>query len=174
MYKKLISSILVVALINLGGCYTYSALTNEEIQNSHPTAKDNFKIILKDGKEIKYEYSNDPNTFFVRVEEPSDFIYGKGQILRGQPPSVKFWGGITRDVIDSTDSFYTNKDLYQRFWLKDNSIITFKEYEYVDITPEDGTGYWISEIKYNHQFISKVEFNEIKEIQGNKKPKPPE
>jgi hypothetical protein len=166
MNKRYISSILVVALLNLCGCYTYSAMTEEEIVNNHPTKKDDLKLILKDGSEIICEYQNSPNTFFVRVEEPSDLVYGRGSILyKEQSPTILFWGEILRDKIDSTSSGYVNGEVYQHFWLKDGNCVILKEGDYVDITLEDGIGYWVSGIKNNQTFIGKVNFDNVEEIQ---------
>jgi hypothetical protein len=165
MYKKLISSILVVALLNLVGCYSYSTLTEEEMQDNHFTRKDGSKLLLKDRSEIECPLGNNPKTFIVRVNEPSDFIYGRGKIFKVYPPSIDFWGDIARDMIDSSSSSYINNEAYERFWLKDSSRVTFREGEYVSITPEDGIGYWVAGIKDNNQFIGKVKFEEIDEIQ---------
>ena len=167
--RKLVSSILIVALLNLLGCYSYSALTEKEVAERKFTIKDDIKLILKDGSEVKCVYDKNPKTFYVRVDEPSDMIFGRGNIIyNNQAPSILFWGDIPREMIDSSNASYINQELHKRFWLKDNSNVTLREGGYFDITPEDGIGFWISGTKDESPFYGKVETEDIGEIQIDK------
>ena len=53
MYKKLISSVLVVALLNLVGCYSMSELTKEEVITDKEY--DDLTVITKDSLKYKFE-----------------------------------------------------------------------------------------------------------------------
>jgi len=74
MYKKLISSILVIALLNLLGCYS-SELVNvtEYNQIEEKDKPDEMRIIIKDGQEYHFAESN----FYIE----NDTLYGKGHSI---------------------------------------------------------------------------------------------
>jgi len=168
MNKKIISSILVIALLNLCGCYSSSALTKEETQNYHPDPNDSFIIVLKDGTEIVYDREDNPDAVFVRVDEPSDFIFGTGLIFdKYTQTNSRFGGKIDRNKIDSTKLVRTGNDVYHLFWLNDNTRITFGEGEYLDIKPEESIGYFISGKILLDKFLGKVEFGDIYEIRND-------
>lgn len=167
--KKILCSVLVISLLNLSGCYTYSALNEDEIDNNHPTKDDAFVIVLKDGREIEYDPEDYQKAFFVRVDEPSEFICGIGQIYSKETKKqTKFWGKVNREMIDSTKSIETEYGTYEIFWLIDSTRVTFKIGEYFNILPEDRTGYWILGKRTNSTFYGKIEFSEIAEIQEKK------
>jgi len=168
MNKKIISSILVIALLNLCGCYSSSALTKEETQNYYPDPNDSFIIVLKDGSEIVYDREDNPDAVFVRVDEPSDFIFGTGFIFDKKTKTNSiFWGKVDRDMVDSSKVVKTGSDLYHLFWLNDSTRITLEEGEYFNITPKDSTGYWISGKILLDKFTGKVEFEDISEIRND-------
>ena len=75
MSKKLISSILVVALLNLVGCYSFQPVTVPEYE----------KVVEKDGK---------PNEIFVKTKDSQEYhfmkddyhlekdtLFGKGKLM---------------------------------------------------------------------------------------------
>ena len=168
--RKIICGVLVISLLNVSGCYTYSVLNEEEIENNHPTKDDAFVIVLKDGSEVEYNLEDNPQAFFVRVDEPSDFIFGSGQVYSKETKKqTKFWGKISRDMIDSTKIIQIEDGIYNIFWLKDNTRVAFKAGEYFNILPEDSTGYWIAGKRVNSTFSSKfsgkIDFADISEIQ---------
>ena len=164
--KKIICSVLVISLLNVSCCYTYSALNEQDIENNHPTKDDAFVIVLKDGSEIEYDLEENPQAFFVRVDEPSDFIFGSGQIYSKETKKqTKFWGELSRDMIDSTKIIETENGIYDIFWLKDSTRVAFKSDEYFNILPEDSTGYWILGNRMYSVFSGKIDFADILEIQ---------
>ena len=70
MYKNLISSILVVALLNLMGCYSSELVKKTEYEQIYKSEKaDNIRVITQDSKEYKYTESN------FHIE--NDTLYGK-------------------------------------------------------------------------------------------------
>jgi hypothetical protein len=105
MYKKLISSLLIVALLNLVGCYTPQMITKEEFQQAseYPDLEVQFQ------NEIVYQF--DEGDYIVQ----SDSIYGTGhKIFKGgrKPVYNDFEGSISIDEaeelrIDKFDVFTT-------------------------------------------------------------------
>ena len=169
MYKKIVVGILVTALLNLYGCYTYSTLTKEEIENKPLTAEDAFVFVLKDGSEIDCDLENNPQANFVRVDEPSDFIFGNGLIYSNETrEQTKLLGKISSISIDSTKTIKSGNDVYTFFWLKDSTRVTYKDGDYINILPQDGTGYWVFGKRGNNIFRGKIEFVDISEIQEKK------
>ena len=73
MYKKLISSILVVALLNLVGCYSFAPVTVPEYEQVEEKEgkPDEIRVITKDTQE--YHFSD----FYIE----NDTLYGKGKLL---------------------------------------------------------------------------------------------
>ena len=73
MYKKLISSILVVALLNLLGCHSFKSVTVPEYKQVEEEDKpDDIRVITKDSQEYHFSESN----FYVE----DDTLYGKVDI----------------------------------------------------------------------------------------------
>ena len=71
MYKRYISSILIVALLNLAGCYSYQEITKEEFLN----AKENEDLRVTTKNQNTYEF--DSEDYIVR----NDSIYGNGKVV---------------------------------------------------------------------------------------------
>jgi hypothetical protein len=73
-----------------------------------------------------------------------------------------FNGVIREEVIDSSKIVIIKSLEHYSVWTKNNDWFLFKDGNYVIITPEQGTGYfmWTPNEK-----VRKVSFNEIKEIQ---------
>ena len=100
MYKKLITSILVVALLNLLGCYS-SELVNvtEYKQIEEGKISDDIRVITKDSLEYHFTESD------VYVE--NDTLYGKGkEILYNK--EKPFDGKIALSDIESIQFEYLN------------------------------------------------------------------
>ena len=70
MYKKLIASVLVVALLNLVGCYSFAPVTVPEYQQVEEKEgkPDEIRVITKDSQE--YHFTD----FYIK----NDTLYGKG------------------------------------------------------------------------------------------------
>ena len=77
MHKKLISSILVVALLNLVGCYSFESITVPEYKQveEEEGKPDEIYVLIKDRE--KYHFLKD-NFYIV-----NDILYGKGKLLLG-------------------------------------------------------------------------------------------
>lgn len=70
MYKRLISSILVFALLNLVGCYTYQRITKKDFLEA--SEYPDLKVQFQD----KIDYYFDEGNYIVQ----SDSVYGTGKI----------------------------------------------------------------------------------------------
>lgn len=74
MYKKLISSILIVALLNLLGCYSFEPITVAKYKQVEKEDKpDEIYVITKNY--VKYHFSD--SDFYVE----NDTLYGRGQLI---------------------------------------------------------------------------------------------
>ena len=93
MYKKLISSILVVALLNLLGCYSSGLVNATEYKQIEEDGKPNEIFVkTKDNQEYHFSESN--------FKVLNDTLYGKGILLINEegPP---FEGKIALSEIES-------------------------------------------------------------------------
>ena len=175
MCKKFISSILVLSLLNLIGCYSYSSLSQEELIVKLSFPDEPYRIVLNDGREIIYkpnekvslnEWKRIYKTILLRVDKPSDLIVGAGVIFdKKSKEQTIYWGVIKSEMIDSTKSTITNDGTYDLYWLNDGTRLTFKSSDYFNITTEDGTGYWVKGKNNYKDFRGKIELVDVKEIQ---------
>jgi hypothetical protein len=77
MYKKFICNILVVALLNLVGCYSFESITVPEYKQieKEEGKPAEIYVLTKDGE--KYHFLKD--NFYIE----NDILYGKGKLLLG-------------------------------------------------------------------------------------------
>jgi len=100
MNKKLISSILVVALLNLLGCYSSELVNATEYKQIEEEGKPNeIYVITKDSQEYHFSESN----FYVE----NDTLYGKGKLLLSDGEEL-FDGKIAFSEIESIKFEYLN------------------------------------------------------------------
>jgi hypothetical protein len=76
MYKKLISSILIVAILNLVGCYSSEFITGPDFDKIEKDAPRSIRVVTKDAEE--YHFSQ-PNFYFVE-----DTLYGKEKLAQSE------------------------------------------------------------------------------------------
>ena len=96
MYKKFISSILVVALMSLLGCYSFQSVTVVEYkQIEENEGKPNeIKVKMDDSREYYFIDSN----FYIE----NDTLYGKGEIILNSNEQ-KFDGEVAVSNIESIE-----------------------------------------------------------------------
>jgi hypothetical protein len=153
MYKKLISSMLIVALLHLMGCTTFQNLSKEEQKTDFPLEQYSIKIILNNGESI---HSN--AYLHTIIREPSDFVVGSGMIYQNTTEKTsEFKGKIFRHQIDSSK----HGEQYFIYWLNDNSRVFFLPDSSLDIKPEFEDGLWINK----NGSYQKINFDEILEIE---------
>ena len=77
MYKKLICSTLVVALLNLVGCYSFEPITVPEYKQveEEEGKPDEIYVLTKDGEKYHFLKAD----FYI----VNDILYGKGKLLLG-------------------------------------------------------------------------------------------
>ena len=93
MYKKLISSILVVALLNLLGCYSSGLVNATEYKQIEEDGKPNEIFVkTKDNQEYHFSESN--------FKVLNDTLYGKGILLINEE-GLPFEGKIALSEIES-------------------------------------------------------------------------
>ncbi len=93
MYRKLISSILVVALLNLLGCYSSGLVNATEYKQIEEDGKPNEIFVkTKDNQEYHFSESN--------FKVLNDTLYGKGILLINEE-GLPFEGKIALSEIES-------------------------------------------------------------------------
>jgi len=152
MYKKLITSLLVVAFLNLVGCYSFQDLSREEQEPDFPLEQYPIILFLNDADAI-----NSDAYHHTIVRQPSNYIVGSGLKYQGTSKiGSKFKGKILRHQIDSSKAGVR----YFIYWLNDDSRVLFEKGNYIDITPESEEGFWIA-VNEGYEKINSDEINNI-------------
>lgn len=105
MKKKILISLLVVSFFNYIGCYSYYALTEEEINAGRPYPDESIKLILNDESEIECDpllKDSGDSLLYLKVVNPDRIISGTGEIINGKTKKRSgFNGTISGNMIDS-------------------------------------------------------------------------
>ncbi len=105
MKKKILISLLVVSFFNYIGCYSYYALTEEEINAGRPYPDESIKLILNDESEIECDpllKNSGDSLLYLKVVNPDRIISGTGEIINGKTKKRSgFNGTISGNMIDS-------------------------------------------------------------------------
>jgi hypothetical protein len=165
--KKYISAILIdTLLLQFVGCYSYSALTKEEINEGRPYSDESIILVLSDGSEVSCSAAlgADSNEFYyLKIDRPSRILIGSGdKINKDTGVKSSFKGMISGEMIDSSRIIIVDNEEYAVYWTKDYNRLSFMKGEFIDILPEQGTGYYICKAYKLERIIT---FDEIKEIQ---------
>jgi hypothetical protein len=177
MKNKILISLLVVSFFNYIGCYSYSALTEEEINAGRPYPDEkSIILVLNDGSEVSCgsEFSTNSNEllrtnlneyYYLRLDTPSRILIGSGdEINKNTKVKSAFEGIVLGEMIDSSRIFIVDSEEFCVYWTKDNRRLALKKGDYIDILPEQGTGYYI----YKPYVLErKIAFEDIKEIKGS-------
>ena len=117
MSKKLISSILVIALLNLVGCYSFESVTVPEYKQfvEEEGKPDEIYVKTKDIQEYYFSESN------FNVE--NDTLYGTGKLLRSTE-AITFEERISISEIDSIQLYY--------FGQKYPALVTVSQYQKIE------------------------------------------
>jgi hypothetical protein len=172
MKNKILISLLIVSFFNYLGCesiyVTHNTISQEEIDAGRPLPDESIRIILNSGRKIECAPPSDSNPdtlYYLRVDTPGTYIMGRGQIINlSNGETSKFNGSIQGDEIDSSSLVLNSPQGNYAVWPKanKNECILFKDGYFVEIKPEQGTGYFIW--RPNTE-LRQISFNEIKEIQ---------
>ena len=117
MNKKLISSLLVIALLNLVGCYSFESVTVPEYKQfvEEEGKPDEIYVKTKDSHEYHFLESN------FNVE--NDTLYGTGKLLRSTE-AITFEERISISEIDSIQLYY--------FGQKYPTLVTVSQYQKIE------------------------------------------
>lgn len=168
MKRKILIGLLLVSFLNYVGCYSYTAITEEEINAGRPYPDEKIKLILYDESEFEWGPPFNPNIgagdiYCLKVDEPGRFLIGSGDMINKSTLEKSSFKGIVQgDMIDSSRIFIVDSEEYSVYWTKDGNRLSFKKDAFIDILPEQGTGYYLLEPS---GLEKKISFNEIKEIQ---------
>ena len=123
IYKKIISSILVVALLNLLGCYSSNLVTVPEYKQVEEEEGKPDEIYVK--TEDYREYHFPDSDFYIE----NDTLYGKAKLLYGEE-GLPFEGKIALGEIESIqfERYYKPKIL---------SVYEFQKFEAVSDKPDE-------------------------------------
>ena len=152
--------VLLGFLILLSGCYSTYPISKGELSLA---TDERILIVLRHGRSIEVEPDH-----HINVTEPSDFIYGVGLVsgVGGATlTSREFRGRLLQSAFDS--SAIRGGGLI--CWLEDGASIFFKENDYVEVTSEEGTGFWcVGEYQDGNLFKGKVPQEDIRGFFGRK------
>jgi hypothetical protein len=117
LYKKQISILLVVALLNLVGCYSFESVTVPEYKQfvEEEGKPDEIYVKTKDIQEYYFSESN------FNVE--NDTLYGTGKLLRSTE-AITFEERISISEIDSIELYY--------FGQKYPTLVTVSQYQKIE------------------------------------------
>ncbi len=166
MKRKILISLLIVSFFNYIGCYSYYTLSNKEIEEGKPEPDESIKLLLKNGSEFECapisDYK-DNNLFYLKVDTPGTYLMGRGNMINTLTGVTANYNGVVQEDMTDSSEIVTIKSIeYCSIWTKNNEWFLFKDGNYVIITPEQGTGYFLWT---PNEEVRKVSFNEIKEIQ---------
>ncbi len=157
--KRYISAILIPCLLlQIYGCYT--SLENIADVNDYLKSGDNLKFVLKNQD---YIIANSKDCSFIL--EPDYFIYGTGILIDKKTNSNNYFNGeVKYELIDSVKNIVVDSQRYFICWLKDSTRISFKDNDYVNITPETDPNFWMIKEK-NRDSYKIIYLSDIDEIQ---------
>jgi len=172
MKKKIFISLLVVSVFNYIGCGPslfstgYSVLSGDEINEGRPASDESIKMILNDGR----EYLCDPvsidepsQMYYLKVDTAGNYVMGRGGITNLLTGEASYFNGILLgNLIDSSSVEIISSQEYTIYWTKDNNRLSFEKWKCIEISPEQGTGYFLWQ---TNETLLKISFDEIKEIQ---------
>ncbi len=165
MKNKKIISVLVVycLLIRISvmntGCVSLSPAGEDNDLAQIKNYKGKILLKLKDQTYLMTASQN-----FIFVSEPSDLIFGKGNVYDYKTrESSDFIGIIDKKDIDS--NLVTGKDprIYHLFWTKDSKKYSFENSNFTSITPDSGKNFWIVKNYYKGEFRI-IKNEDIREI----------
>jgi len=117
MYKKLISSILVVALLNLVGCYSFESISVPEYKQVEEEEGKPDEIYVKTID--SHEYRLTDSKFHIE----NDTLYGKGILLLSKEELI-FEERLALNEIDSIQLYY--------FGQKYPTLVTVSQYQKIE------------------------------------------
>ena len=127
---------LLTVIFLLGGCTTFSELTEEDRSAHRPAEDEPILVRLKDGSRIEAEPYH-----HISVAESSDIVLGVGFRSKesGERPTP-FKGKMERSSIDSCKEVKFKEEARFTCWLAGGSTVRFTKGNYLVITPDSVAG----------------------------------
>jgi hypothetical protein len=158
--KKYFTIFLIICfLLNICGCYTNTQILSEDYSITLADPEEDLEIKLTDGRTIiSKEYEH------LEVKKPSEFIFGKGDIIDGQILRNDIGIILFRTEIDSIDKrYYPNNGLI--CW-SNGKRYSFSDQNYFYLTEDYATGFWVKGTiaESNSKYYGRLNPSEIKDI----------
>jgi len=171
MNSRFISSILIAAILNLSGCYSFQTVSEEEKVGSRPPEDKQIKVILNNGNEVRVKAYH--HTY---VDSSENYIIGTGKKIIDEKVEMKYEGRLYDNQLDTCEILLIDEKECLSCFMRDNSRIVFEDGKYLRITPKSEKGLWLTgniyipnEISYTTEKISGlVHQNDIDEIKIEK------
>jgi hypothetical protein len=163
---KIIVILVLCCSLLLQGCFSYAYLSKDELTGESFSEK-SIVITLIDGSVIESEYNR-----HIYTTDRSDFIYGIGKWKHQFSTETPFLGKLERSFIDSIkEDEYGPKGSYL-YYLSGGTIISFREEDYVSVTPDQPPGLWCTGVltinKIESRFRGRIPEERIKDIKIKK------
>ena len=159
--KKYFTIFLIICfLLNIFGCYTNNQILRKDYSNIMAEVGKELQIKLTDGRTIiSKEYEH------IEVREPSEFIFGKADIIDGRNLQTDVGTILYESEIDSTDKkYYADKSLI--CW-SDGKRYHFSSENYFYITKDSAAGFWVKGMitESESSFYGRLNPSEISNIE---------
>ena len=168
MNKKIISfvllnSLLVQIMLMSLGCHAFYLPNNDKDLEENINSKERLQLKLKDQTQLDLESGS-----YFFIDKPSEFIYGIGYKYGfSNRMGPKFVGSLSKNEIDSTQTFIYGSTIVIKYWLKNNESIMFEKEKIIQISPASGSGFWIV-LDRDESALRKIDNTDIEEIQIHK------
>jgi hypothetical protein len=163
--KKTIMLVLCCSIL-LHGCFSYSYLP-KEVFKQESLSEENILITLIDGSVIESQYHH-----HIYTTERSDFIYCSGKWKHRSGAETPFVGKLERSFIDSLKKDEFGLKGSYLCYLSGGTIISFREEDYISVTPDQSPGLWCTGVLTVNSkesiFKGKIPDERIKDIKIKK------
>ncbi len=151
-----------IPLSNMG-CYSYYTLNDSEYNPQNIKSQDNLKFILKNKSEIE---TSSKDCYFIKRD--TTLFYGIGLLFMGKDDMnpTYFNGFINKADIDSMTFMSIDPNLWELYWLKNNTIIRCDNDKIIDLSKSKGVQRWL--VKENKDKLNVFFSHDIGAIQIQK------
>jgi hypothetical protein len=168
MNKKIVSyvllnSLLVQIMLTSLGCHAFYPPNDNKDLEENINSKERLLIKLKDQTQLDLESGS-----YLFVNKPSEFICGIGYKYGfSNRTGPKFISSLSKNEIDSNQTFIYGSTIVIKYWLNNNENIMFEKEKILNITPASGSGFWIV-LDSDESALRMIEYADIEEIQIHK------
>jgi hypothetical protein len=156
--KKCISAFLIPCfLLNIFGCYSFNEIPREDYPKYIADVQLELNIKLKEGTTIiSKEYEH------IIVSEPSEFIFGKGDIIDKHKEMKGVGIKLSKAEIDSMYKIYFN-DKKSLICLSNRKTYRLCDGNYFYITKDSANGFYVKGtiVETNSNYYGRLDIDEI-------------